>query len=163
MFKIQSLALSVVAALLLAACEQPNDSKRSEDKRDASDQSKGFTALLSPEITPDVNGGAYASSLRGEIWYVHGDKAARVKGLPMNLFPFEIVPSVDGGAYAVTFSEGIWYLRKDTASRVTESEEFEQSESVGRITNANLAYFALWQSEKATRRALQKEISSARE
>lgn len=70
-----------------------------------------------------TDGGAYASSLNGGVWYLRQDRASRVKGLPDDVTLAGITPDAAGGAYLVDeLKGGIWYLRGDTATRVEERQ-----------------------------------------
>jgi hypothetical protein len=112
----------VVTLLLLAGCD--TRPKQQEPRRPIS--RLGEAEFLS--VTPIADGGAYAASLNGGLWYLREGQGVRVKGMPsQNDLPLAVLPLAEGGAYVTGLAKGIWYVRGDTAVKV---EEVSQLSSV---------------------------------
>lgn len=112
------------------------------------------------DITPVADGGAYATSLRGGLWYLREGQGIRVKGLPDDVRLSEVIPVADGGAYlhGWQFREAqIWYLKADTATRVHEVQALSGGMPTPRSTERWL--WALFQREIGRRKAAEEEAS----
>ncbi|MGA9364883.1 MAG: hypothetical protein WBW16_11025 [Bacteroidota bacterium] len=66
----------IVCMLSLQACGS-NESKKETSKEQA--QRKSFSEATFLDITPLADGGAYAYGLGGDLWYLRGSEAVKVK------------------------------------------------------------------------------------
>ncbi len=140
----------VIVCLTLVSC---NSKKRSA----VSDVSKPppFSRADFSEITPMLDGSAYAKSSDSRIWYLRGDKAVRVSvtaDARQKMPEFsEITAVLDGGAYAVSLESdsGLWYLRAEHAQKVVEVSSFADSDKSPKV--AERAFYALYLSERKKR------------
>lgn len=103
-----------------------------------------------------LDGSAYAKSSDSRLWYLRGNKAARVTALAdasQKLPEFsEITPVLDGGAYATSWEKesGLWYLRAEHAEKVTEVSPL--ADAVPPLTISDKAFYALYLSERKKRK-----------
>lgn len=108
------------------------------------------------EITPLLDGSAYAKSFDSGLWYLRSNKAVRVTvvGSESERTPLllGITPILDGGAYATSFETnfGLWYLQGDRAERVTEVKSLADAGEHPKISDKVL--YALYLSERQKRK-----------
>ena len=119
-----------------------------------------FDKTAFTEITPLLDGSAYAKSRDRRLWYLRGNKAVRVEsvsGASQKLPAFsEITPLLEGDAYATTDTgkktdSGIWYLHAERAERVSEVPSLAESGPRAKVSAK--AFYALYLSERKKRQA----------
>lgn len=113
--------LFVAGAVLLAAvgCQEKEAYKPPAAKPTPFEE-----ALMLGEIYPMADGTAYLASLRGALFYVNGDTAEMVTGVPTESFG-ELTALADGTAlYLLSFDDSpkLFRLRGATASPVVEGD-----------------------------------------
>jgi hypothetical protein len=141
-------AILVFACAALVSC---NAKKKPADK-----PSPPFDRAEFSEVTPMLDGSAYAKSSDSRFWYLRGNKAVRVTALAdasQKLPEFsEITPVLDGGAYATSSEKesGLWYLRAEHAEKVTEVSSLPDAAT--RLKIPDKAFYALYLSERKKRK-----------
>lgn len=140
--------------MTLVSCGGSKEPDRTERKASASLQNLDY-----PELVPLADGGAYVISFGGDVWYLEGDTAAKVKGFPSGGSMPQIIASADGGAYASIYQNGIWRLERDLATRVHEVTGKPIGRMEHKLDGRERALFALWQNEIATRRKVEEEYA----
>ena len=108
------------------------------------------------EITPMLDGSAYAQSSDSRLWYLRGNKAVRVTNLAdasqkLPVFS-EITPVLDGSAYATSREDesGLWYLHAEHAEKVAEVASLADSQATLKIPDK--AFYALYLAEHKKRK-----------
>ena len=142
-----------VILMTTASCDWSEKPKRSREP-------VSFAQLKYPDLVAAADGGMYVIASR-EVWYMQGDTAKKVTGLPVGGDWPEITPSADGGAYATISTRGIWRLDKDSATQVHEVATLSNSKSERTREERERALFVLWQHERSQRKSLQ-ELEDAR-
>ena len=119
-----------------------------------------FDKTAFSEITPLLDGSAYAKSDDSRLWYLRGSQAVRVEsvsGASQKLPAFsEITPLLEGDAYATTDTgkepdSGIWYLHAERAERVSEVPSLAESGPRAKVSAKT--FYALYLSERKKRKA----------
>jgi len=119
------------------------------------------------EVTPMLDGSAYAKSLDSGLWYLRSNKAVRVTvvGSESTRLPsfMEITPVLDGGAYATSWETnfGLWYLRADRAEKVTEVKSLADARELPKISNE--AVYALYLAERQKRKVAEERAENPNE
>jgi hypothetical protein len=72
---------ATLAVLLLSACGS-GGAPRSNTSPAPPHENEGFGHTMIEEVTPLPAGGAYATTITGEVWYLSGIEAVRVKEVP---------------------------------------------------------------------------------
>lgn len=160
------LAVVPLLALLVAAASCKGESAKPKTASQKTGPVTFDSALIS-NLTPVLDGGAYATGLLDAgVWYLRGTEAARVRevgapGPPPNTqsvpggqkdpsglgeaFLIDIIPSLDGGAYAKSLTGGVWFLRGTEAIRVKEVPALSGSLSMTSVTGHEKRIFVLAQ------------------
>ena len=144
-------AVLICACLSFASCS----SKKSADSN-AVRQQPPFNRAEFLEVTPMLDGSAYAKSLDSRLWYLRGNKAVRVSVLgkaSQNPPEFsDITPVLDGGAYATSLEaeSGLWYLHAEHAEKVSEVQSLAETSALQQVTEK--AFYALYLSEHKKRK-----------
>lgn len=143
--------LLLVACAYLSSCSQKHSTNSDIPKLPPSFDRAEFS-----EVTPMLDGSAYAEDSDSRLWYLRGNKAVRVIGLAdasQQLPEFsEITPVLDGGAYAISWEKesGLWYLRAEHAEKVTEVSSLADSGAF--LKSSDRAFYALYLSERKKRK-----------
>ena len=151
-FQISSRAILILACLAFASCK----SKKGAADSDASKPPPPFDRAEFSEVTPMLDGSAYAKSSDSRLWYLRGNKAVRVSvvaNASQKLPEFtEITPVLDGGAYATSWEaeSGLWYLHAEHAEKVIEGASLADSTAPKQIPAK--AFYALYLSEHKKRK-----------
>src|SRR6266404_7894063 len=152
----RTIFISVIACLSLTACSTKKVSKSLEPP--PFDRSE-FT-----DVTPTVDGSAYATSSDSRLWYLRGNEAVRVSvvGDASEKLPesFEIVPLLDGSAYlAATLSEaGLWHLRGERAEKVR--EVLSLTSAGERVRTPDSAFYSLYLAEHKKRKQAEERANN---
>lgn len=142
----------VCACAFLVSCD---NKKPASDSERPKPQPTLHNAMFL-EVTPLLDGSAYAKSFDSGLWYLRSNKAVRVTivGSESERTPLllEITPVLDGGAYATSFGTnfGLWYLQGDRAERVTEVKALADAGERPKISDKVL--YALYLSERQKRK-----------
>ena len=145
------LLLLGVTCLALNSCK----SKKGADS-DATKPPVPFERAEFSEITPMLDGSAYAKSFDSRLWYVRGNKAVIVSAVAnasQKLPEFsEIIPILDGGAYATSWEaeSGLSYLHAVRAEKVSEVGSLADSSAPLKVSDK--AFYALYLSERKKRK-----------
>ena len=140
-----ALGLLVIAAL--TACDKGEKPKPT------------FAQARFSEVTPLLDGSAYAISSDSVLWYLRSNKAVRVTALAgaSQALPkfFEITPVLDGSAYASVLGEesGLWYLHAEHAEKVTEVSSLAGAAAPLNISDK--AFYGLYLSERKKRKDME--------
>jgi hypothetical protein len=114
------------------------------------------------EITPMLDGSAYASSIDSRLWYLRGNKAVRVtvSGDASQSVPrfSDITAVLDGSAYATAFGGGVWYLHAEYAERANEGTSVTDTDEQPKVSDK--AFYALYLSEHKKRKEAQDIIDN---
>jgi hypothetical protein len=158
-----------VAALTLVVtgCSWQAETPRKQTVRLNSADSLS-TALID-DVIPTVDGGAYARTMAGGIWYLVGAAALRVKAVgdssTRHRFEsaalYDVQPTADGGAYAYTPNGSLWRLKADSAFMVVERSS-STALTPAFADNARLAW-ALYTRERRKRLAVEEDVQSAQD
>jgi hypothetical protein len=150
--RFSSALLLFLACVALCACKP-------RKKPAGSDSAKAplpFSQVDFKEITPLLDGSAYALSRDSRLWYLSGNRAVlvSVQGSAAKSLPrlFELVPVLDGGAYAIAWKseDGLWYLKGERAERVTEAPSFALT--TNHLNPAGKAFYVLYLAEQKKRK-----------
>jgi hypothetical protein len=129
--------------------------KRDAPKADAPERPPSLENADFSEITPMLDGSAYAVSSDSRLRYLRGNKGVlvTVAGNASAKLPefFDITPVLDGGAYAtsIELDSGVWYLHGEHAEKVEEVQTLPDSVDRPRISKD--AFKALYFSERKKR------------
>ena len=116
------------------------------------------------EITPMLDGSAYAKAFDSRLWYLRGNKAVLVTAIAGTLQKMpelsEITAVLDGGAYAISSEEdsGLWYLHAEVGEKVTEVSSLANSGTPREISDK--AFYALYLSERKKRKDAEHRIDN---
>jgi hypothetical protein len=141
-------AILIFACAALVSC--------SAKKKPADKPPPSFERAEFSEVTPMLDGSAYAKSSDSRFWYLRGNKAVRVTAIgdaSQKLPEFsEITPVLEGGAYATSWEKesGLWYLRAEHAEKVTEVSSLPDAAT--RLNISDKAFYALYLSEHKKRK-----------
>jgi hypothetical protein len=147
------MATVLLVCAFLVSCAKKKDTADSDFLQTPTSFEKTFFS----DITPMVDGSAYANAFSSGLWYLRSNKAVRVTavGGPSVKLPvfIEITPVLDGGAYATSQSSesgpGLWYLQAELAQRVSEVSSLAGSGERPRISDK--AFYALYLAERKRR------------
>jgi hypothetical protein len=141
------LIMTLLFTLLCISCNDKQSEKAEVVRPQRIETIKDLTM---PMVVPLVDGGSYACSFTGTIWYVNKGKAVIVKlenGTRTDqaqelTFLDEPVPSIDGGAYINVHHWGLGYLKKDTLYKVNEVNKIIE-DSISKIPLQSKLYLLL--------------------
>jgi hypothetical protein len=149
--QVLSRALLILGCVGLSSCTQKDSPNTAAPK-----SPPPFGRTEFSEVTPMLDGSAYAKSSDSRLWYLRGNKALRVTapaGASQKLPDFsEITPVLDGSAYATSWEKesGLWYLRAEQAEKVTEVTSLADSGAPKKISDR--AFYALYLTELKKRK-----------
>ena len=142
----------IVACLTIGACDSADKSAQSNEAQ----RPLPFDRAEISDITPMLDGAAYAKSSDARLWYLRGNKAVQVKALgnaSQKLPQFlEVTPVLDGGAYVTSLQpeSGLWFLHAEYAEKVSEVPSLAELLVPQRISDK--AFYALYLSEHKKRK-----------
>ena len=144
--------LLIVICGFLLSCE----SKKPSATSGATKPPVSFDQAEFSDVTPMLDGSAYAKSSDSRLWYLRGNKAVRVTVLAdasqkMPKF-FDIIPVLDGSAYATSSEDGagLWYLHAEHAERVAEATSLTDAGERPQVSGK--AFYALYLAEHKKRK-----------
>jgi hypothetical protein len=122
--KVFNVGISIGILLSTIGCNNSRPKSSEENKKEKAN----INELYEPTLVPTTDGGAYAYSFVGPIWYLKNGKAVIVRlenGISTDsidpiILDDDPVPSLDGGAYINASNFGLGYLKKDTLYKVRE-------------------------------------------
>ena len=144
-------ALLIVGCACLSSCGQKHSANSRVQKPPPPFDQTAFS-----EVTPMLDGSAYAMDSDSRLWYLRGNKALRVTILANALQKLpefsEITPVLDGGAYAISSEaeSGVWYLRAGQAEKVTEVTSM--ADLGAGLKSSDRAFYALYLAEHKKRK-----------
>lgn len=160
-------ATKVIAGIVLltisANCNRTEKAKGDDLQRR---EPVGFSDLLFTEVTPTVDGGAYAIGLDSGLWYLRESEAVMVRfqdlaGKEADAFflGLRITPLADGGAIAYSETEkSLWYLREEKARKVIDVPALTTKPISGPVSA-----FPLYVTEREKRLRAEKAIAEREE
>jgi hypothetical protein len=152
---LRRISLFFLLATLLTACDRSPKERNVEPER--------LERAFLTDFTPVLEGGGYAASF-GDVWYVTGTNAVRVRGLPEHAaIGLNIVPSVSGGAYAITMNKGVWFLDRDIATPVKEVSALSDISERNSADQRSRVLFVLWQAETSRRKSAEANLTHERD
>ncbi len=152
-------------SLILVCTTITSCSKKEPQKADIQKAPASFSDSVFLEITPMLDGSAYATSLDSRLWYLRGNKACLVtvlSGASQKLPDFsEITPVLDGGAYATSWKvdSGLWYLYGEHAEKVKEVSSLSIISNVS-LRISDKAFYALYLSEHKKRKGVEADVEN---
>ncbi len=150
----------VLTTILLCSCDKRETSKAAKTTKPL----PTFDHATFLEVTPMLDGSAYATSLDSRLWYLRGNKAVRVTvvgDISQQLPEFsDITPVIDGSAYATTLESdaGVWYLQAGHAEKVHEVDSLPESGTASKISDK--AFYALYLAEHKKRKEAEDSASN---
>ena len=138
--------LVLLSSVLIISCSAKKSAQTDEPPPDF--EHTNFT-----DVTPMLDGSAYARSADSRLWYIRGNKAVRVTTSGNASIKFsdllEITPVLDGSAYAISLKGGLWYLHSEHAERVSEVSALVE---VGQLPHiSDKVFYALFLAERKKR------------
>jgi hypothetical protein len=154
-----NLLIIALSGVILSSC----GSKEHAAPSDAS-KPPPFDHTVFSEVTPMLDGSAYATSGDSRLWYLRGNKALSVTALgevSQEVPKFaEITPVLDGSAYAtpVQSNAGLWHLHAEHAEKVTEVTALTDAGERPEVSAR--AFYALYLSEHKKRKAAEDIVNN---
>lgn len=142
--------------VLVCAFSVSCDRKKKEVVSQVPKPPPAFADTEFDEITPMLDGSAYAKDIYSRLWYLRGNKAVRVTvvGDASAKLPefVELTPVLDGAAYAYSWDDGsgLWHLKGEHAEKVTEAVSLALNAEDKTISER--AFYALYLSERKKRK-----------
>lgn len=147
-----SLGALVLVCIVVVSCDRKKKAVISETPKPP----PAFAETEFDEITPMLDGSAYAQDIYARLWYLRGNKAVpvTVAGDASAKLPefIELTPVLDGAAYATSWDDGsgLWYLKGEHAQKVTESSSLALNDNVKGFSER--PFYALYLAERKKRK-----------